>query len=113
MRILLITDLPCGDGERSEFRRGFTGREEDVSRLFALGTRREAFIHASAWYFLRAIDAFERVVTDRLQVAIGGALLGKPVQFYPGAYYKNRAVFEHSIKDKFPGVEWREWGRVC
>lgn len=53
---------------------------------------------------IEAIDCFERIRTDRLHVAILGALLGKDVCLYAGGYFKNRAVYESSMRDMFPNV---------
>ena len=52
--------------------------------------------------FLRHIDQYERVITDRLHVAIGGALLGKEVKLIGNSYFKIRAIFDSSIKGIFP-----------
>ncbi len=50
---------------------------------------------------LSYLSAYEFVRTDRLHVAILGTLIGRKVFLYPNAYYKNRAVFEMSLK-KYP-----------
>lgn len=81
----------------------------DISRAFALGCRKEAFINASAWFFLKFVDQFDQVVTDRLHVSIAGALLGKIVTLHPNRYFKNRAVYEHSLNGHFPNVRWQDW----
>lgn len=47
---------------------------------------------------IETIDAHERVVTDRLHVAILGVLLGKRVQLHPSAYWKSAGVFEASLR---------------
>lgn len=49
---------------------------------------------------------FETVQTDRLHVSILSAFLSKNVFLLPNAYYKNRAIFEHSIKPRFPKVHF-------
>ena len=58
--------------------------------------------------FLRYIDQFEEVVTDRLHVAIGAALLGKKVTVIAGAYFKIRAIYQSSLRDLFDGVTFVE-----
>ena len=50
------------------------------------------------------VAPFETVQTDRLHVSILSAFLKKKVFLLPNAYYKNRAVFEHSMKSRFPNV---------
>jgi exopolysaccharide biosynthesis predicted pyruvyltransferase EpsI len=49
---------------------------------------------------------FEEIRTDRLHVAIAGAVLGKSVKFHPNNYFKCRAVFEYSMAHRFSTVEW-------
>lgn len=81
-------------------------RHADLSRAFALGLRREGFIDLSAACLLRFIGRYESVATDRLHVAVAGALLGCPVTLAPNRYFKNRAVYEHSLRDRFPNLRW-------
>jgi len=41
---------------------------------------------------------FYKVInTNRLHIAIAGALLGKEVNFYPNSYYKNEAIYNKSL----------------
>jgi len=51
---------------------------------------------------------YAAIRTDRLHVAILSAFLGKQVRMLPGAYYKNRAVFDHSIAPRFANVRFEE-----
>jgi exopolysaccharide biosynthesis predicted pyruvyltransferase EpsI len=44
------------------------------------------------------------VATDRLHVGIGAALLGKTCRLHDNSYGKNRAVYDHSIRNHFPAV---------
>lgn len=44
------------------------------------------------------ISRFESIRTDRLHVAILGTLIGRTTYLFPNAYYKNRSVFEMSLK---------------
>jgi CDP-glycerol glycerophosphotransferase len=52
--------------------------------------------------FLRHLDQFEHVVTDRLHAAIGAALLGKQVSLVRNSYFKIEAIFRSSIEGNFP-----------
>ena len=47
------------------------------------------------------------VHTDRLHVAVACSLLNVRVHLYPGAYFKNRAVFLSSLEPHFECVRWR------
>lgn len=52
--------------------------------------------------FIHVLDQAREVVTDRLHVAIGASLLGKEVTVLDNNYGKNRALYELSMKDRFP-----------
>lgn len=55
--------------------------------------------------FLRHIDQYESVITDRLHVSIAAALLGKEVKVVGNAYFKIRAIFDSSMAGVFPKCE--------
>jgi exopolysaccharide biosynthesis predicted pyruvyltransferase EpsI len=57
--------------------------------------------------FIDTLQKFEQVNTDRLHVAIGATLLGKRVRLYSNSYYKNKAVFDYSLK-RFSNVSFIE-----
>lgn len=54
--------------------------------------------------FVSGIAEVEEVVTDRLHVAICGAILGRKVTLYRNSYFKNESVFKTSIEPHFPNV---------
>ena len=78
----------------------------DLSRLFYYGMRGADVCHTTALHLLRYLDTFAEVRTNRLHLAISAAVLGKRVQFQSNSYFKNRAVYEYSMRDRFPDVEW-------
>ncbi len=47
--------------------------------------------------FARRASAVRRIYTDRLHVAIMGALLGREVHLFPNVYFKNRAIYWSSL----------------
>ena len=51
--------------------------------------------------FLRFIDQFSEIATDRLHIAIAAILLGKRVLMAEGSHFKMRAIFNSSIKGIF------------
>ena len=61
----------------------------------------ETSIKNHAESFLLYIASYEVVKTNRLHVAIAASLLSKIVMFYPNSYYKNKEVYEYSLKDKY------------
>lgn len=54
------------------------------------------------------VGAAEVILTDRLHVAIAATLMGRRVSLFPNSYYKNRAVYEYSLRH-FSNVQWCEW----
>lgn len=61
--------------------------------------------------FFAALRPCERIITDRLHVAIAGAMLGKRVDLLEGDYWKCRAVYETSLH-RFPRVKMRHWNEL-
>lgn len=56
--------------------------------------------------FLNRVAQCETIYTDRLHVAVAGCITGRSVNMVGGSYFKNRAIFEASIKDRFPNVRF-------
>jgi len=54
------------------------------------------------------LKQFEEINTDRLHIAICATLLGKKVGLFPNSYYKNKAVFDYSLK-KFPNISFKKY----
>lgn len=75
----------------------------DISHVFTFGTEPEA-APLGAWCLLKTISEARLVITDRLHVALGAALLGVPCRFYDNSYGKNAAVYRHSLAGRFANV---------
>ncbi len=56
---------------------------------------------------IATLQRYKGVKTDRLHVAICATLLGKEVTLFPNSYYKNKAVFDYSLK-RFQNVRFTE-----
>jgi exopolysaccharide biosynthesis predicted pyruvyltransferase EpsI len=56
---------------------------------------------------IRILQKYTQVNTDRLHIAIGATLLGKKVKLFSNSYYKNKAVFDYSLK-RFPNISFVE-----
>lgn len=56
---------------------------------------------------IEVLQKYEQINTDRLHIAIATALIGKRVKLFPNSYYKNRAVFNYSLK-RFSNVSFVE-----
>lgn len=108
--------LALVDGDRLLARRvapekplGFVFRTDNEARIAGPSTHPDN-ADISTWgtartpieRFLRHLDQFEHVVTDRLHAAIGAALLGKQVSLVRNSYFKIEAIFRSSIEGNFP-----------
>ena len=56
-----------------------------------------AVAHEFVWAAARYLVGFREVETDRLHCAILAAILGRRTLLRANSYYKNAAVFEHSL----------------
>ncbi len=80
----------------------------DLSAVLELSSCNSDLAIVAAQRLLREINAFDTIRTNRLHIAIGAILLGKQVELYGNNYYKIRAIYDYSIKDKFQNVQWFE-----
>jgi exopolysaccharide biosynthesis predicted pyruvyltransferase EpsI len=78
----------------------------DVSWLMARDVQPEPLAHQTVHRFLRYLSRFELINTNRLHAAVAAAGLGRRVNLHPNSHHKNRAVYDFSIKDRFPHVTW-------
>lgn len=79
-------------------------RNWDVSLL---GTAKTSYLE-----FMGLIDRFPAITTDRLHVAIAGAMLGKQVELLDGNYGKNSGVFRASLCRNFDNVSLMSWAEI-
>ena len=98
--------VPAGDGALNAF------RSDDESILNTLPESNNDLSYNG--YATKPLDEligvlqkYAQVNTDRLHIAIGSTLLGKQVKLFPNLYYKNKAVFDYSLK-KFPNISFVE-----
>lgn len=55
----------------------------------------------------KKLSQYDTINTNRLHIAIAGSLLGKKVNLFPGSYFKNQEVFNHSLKYRYPNVQFK------
>ncbi|MCW3789197.1 polysaccharide pyruvyl transferase family protein [Plebeiibacterium sediminum] len=67
---------------------------------------RDKDIHSPIYPFIDELSKCNEINTDKLHIAILGSLLNRKVNFYPGNYFKNKAVYFSSIKDFFPNTNF-------
>lgn len=78
----------------------------DVSQVFATDNMSRECTDEATYRVLSFLRRFDVIHTDRLHVCIGALLLGKCVNFHDNAYGKNRAVYEQSMRGRYPGLVW-------
>lgn len=103
---LVSDELFCfrTDGEKSDIQ--IPPLNADLSELFEFGVETKDVAYLSTREVLSFISKFKRIHTNRLHMAICGALLGVEVMFHANNYYKCRAVYEQSMQGRFPNVHW-------
>ena len=78
----------------------------DISGIFQIGTNNEIVSQCSAKLFIASINRFDLIRTNRLHVAIVGSLLGKKVELYDNSYFKCRAVYDHTMRDRYKNTHF-------
>lgn len=58
--------------------------------------------------FFEELAQYTTINTNRLHVAIGGALLGRKVNLHPNSYFKNKAIFKSSLEPHYPNIKFIE-----
>lgn len=83
----------------------------DVSQVFITPDMGREYTDEATYRIFKFLAPFEVVNTDRLHVCIASLLLGKAVNFYDNSYGKNRAVYEYSMRGRYPRLIWHEEGK--
>ncbi|PWS39195.1 hypothetical protein DFH01_08155 [Falsiroseomonas bella] len=78
----------------------------DLPIVFMFGVSPAPVAFHAARSMIQVLSKFDEIRTNRLHVAISAGLIGKPTLFYPNNYFKCRAVWEFSMRDRFPHVTW-------
>jgi exopolysaccharide biosynthesis predicted pyruvyltransferase EpsI len=79
-------------------------RRYDLSSKHQSAYRRRCEAELVSRDFFHVLDRADHIVSDRLHVCIGGALLGKKVTMLDNSYGKNGSVFLTSMQENFPHV---------
>ena len=80
----------------------------DLSAILELSSCEPELALLSAYCFLNEIDLYDEIHTNRLHIAIASCLLGKRIKLYRNNYFKNKAIYDFSINEKYNNVEWIE-----
>ncbi|MGF1681317.1 polysaccharide pyruvyl transferase family protein [Photobacterium minamisatsumaniensis] len=78
----------------------------DISEELTISSSEKRITQYNSKIFLKFIDNFDVIHTNRLHVCIGAALLNKEVHFHGCNYFKCKAVYEYTLKDKFSNITW-------
>jgi exopolysaccharide biosynthesis predicted pyruvyltransferase EpsI len=78
----------------------------DISRILKCKHPTPEQAACTTQMLLRFLNTYQEIETDRLHVAIAAALLGKRVKLYANSYYKCEAVYQYSLAERFPSLEW-------
>ena len=92
------------DSERSDIR--LPRYNVDLSKLLKCGRQSPELAARASRMMFESLNRYEQINTNRLHVAVAGALLGKRVCFYPNSYHKCRSVYDYSMQGKFPELRW-------
>lgn len=79
----------------------------DVSAIFATRDLSPEACARTTVRMMAFLDRYACIRTNRLHVCILSLMLGKRVEFYPNSYYKNEAIYEHSLRSRFPLLIWK------
>lgn len=82
----------------------------DISAIFSMGSNVD-LSPISTWCMFQAIRAPEELVTDRLHVGIGAALLGKSCELRNNNYGKIEDIYEYSMAGRYPHVQYERRDR--
>lgn len=80
----------------------------DISDVFCSRDFSPSATMHTTYKLARFLDRYQTIHTNRLHVCILSAILKKKVHFYRNSYFKNRAIFEHSLQNRYPNVQWCE-----
>lgn len=78
----------------------------DLSNLYGSKYRSREESEFITHGFLKTLSRADSIETNRLHVAVGGALINKKVVLYDNSYGKNSAIYDATLK-YFPNVESR------
>ena len=92
------------DGESSG--NSFSDVSFDLSDIAYPTMKSQGEIDAHTVFFMTAIAGADLIQTDRLHVAVAAGLLNIPTNFFDNSYGKNRGVYEFTIRDRFPSINF-------
>ena len=83
----------------------------DLSRVLSKPnhTYDKNIIKSVSFSIFEYLSKYSTINTNRLHMAIAGSLLNKKVVMYANSYYKNKAVYNYSIKNKFKNTIYKNF----
>ena len=91
--------------KESKYNRNIKGNVDlSTSILYDYKMNNKELVNKNTLDIFKEVNRYKEINTDRLHIAITGTLLGKKTNMHQNSYYKNKAVYEQSIKDKYPNT---------
>lgn len=79
----------------------------DISAIAHPSMKSREDIETHAVFFLTSLAHSKSITTNRLHVGVAGGLLGIPTYLHDNIYGKNKAIYEATLKKKFPLVTFQ------
>lgn len=95
--------LNCFRNDKEKTTINIPNDNKDLSLIFKtkFSTKNNIIIEKISNNFINEISKYNIINTNRLHVAIIASLLNKNVNFYSNNYYKNEAIYNFSILNKY------------
>lgn len=92
------------DGEATDI--AIPADNVDLSAVFMFGVGPVPVAEHAARSLIGTLMKFDEIRTNRLHVGISAALAGKRTLLYANNYYKIRAIYDFSMRGRYPHVTW-------
>ncbi|MCC5805101.1 MAG: polysaccharide pyruvyl transferase family protein [Opitutales bacterium] len=105
-------DILCYREDRERTKKEFAWENYDISRIinFDSTMRDREAVRKTVFGILGLLSWFRKIRTDRLHVAISGAILNKQVELSANKYWKNGEIHAHSLRARFPNITFIDRG---
>lgn len=80
----------------------------DISSFFLYSMGNRSLVRAVTSQIMLSLSKYDVINTDRLHLCIAAYLVQKPVNFYGNSYYKNRAIYDYSLRHRSKEIKFLE-----
>lgn len=94
------------DAERTKMK--LPDHNVDVTQVinFDSSMTQEKKVYNTVSNIISFLNQFDEIYTNRLHVCIAAAKIKKKVYFYPNSYWKNKSIYDFSLKSRFENIHW-------